>query len=39
MHPWFKGIDWANIAKTKPPFVPEMTDDIDTKYFDDYDEN
>jgi hypothetical protein len=23
-HPFFKKIDWNNISKTKPPFIPEV---------------
>ena len=33
-HPFFKGIDWNNIRKTKAPFIPEIKNDYDTKYFD-----
>ena len=34
-HPFFKGIDWDNIRNTmKPPFVPDIKNDYDTKYFD-----
>ena len=33
-HPFFKGIDWENIRNTmKPPFVPDLKNDYDTKYF------
>ena len=33
-HPFFKGIDWENIRDTmKPPFIPEIQNDYDTKYF------
>lgn len=39
MHSWFKGVKWNDIKKMKPPFIPEVKDEIDTKYFDDYDEN
>jgi serine/threonine kinase 38 len=35
VHPFFKGIDWENIRNTmKPPFIPEIENDYDTKYFD-----
>ncbi len=33
-HPFFKGIDWDNIRNTlKPPFIPELDNDYDTRYF------
>ncbi|CAG8437792.1 15524_t:CDS:2 [Dentiscutata heterogama] len=34
-HPWFKGVDWDNLHKMKPPFVPRLKDEIDTRYFED----
>jgi len=38
-HPFFNGIDWENIRTTmKPPFVPELKNDYDTKYFETFDE-
>ena len=35
-HPFFKGVDWdkALNKEYKPPFVPELSDDLDLKYFD-----
>jgi len=33
-HPFFKDVDWEHIRETmKPPFVPEIKNDYDTKYF------
>ena len=32
-HPFFKGVDWDNIRSTKAPFIPELENDYDTKYF------
>ena len=33
-HPFFKGVDWDNIRNTmKPPFIPDLKNDFDTKYF------
>ena len=32
-HPFFKGIDWENIRKTVPPFIPELKNDYDVSYF------
>lgn len=35
-HPFFKNIDWEAIynKKIKPPFIPRITSDSDTKYID-----
>lgn len=33
-HPWFKNIDWTQIHKKKPPFIPKVKDWEDTRYFD-----
>lgn len=38
-HPWFKGIDWQNMRKMTPPFIPDLKAQTDTKYFDEYTEN
>ena len=32
-HPFFKGVDWENIRKTVPPFIPELKNDYDVSYF------
>ena len=33
-HPFFNGIDWENIRTImKPPFIPDIKNDADTKYF------
>lgn len=37
-HPFFKGIDWMNVRKLKAPFIPEIKNDWDTKYFDKFEE-
>jgi protein-serine/threonine kinase len=34
-HPWFKGIDFHTIHLQTPPFVPELRDPTDTRYFED----
>ena len=34
-HPFFKGIDWDNIGELKPPFVPQVENEIDTTFFSD----
>ena len=35
-HPFFKNIDWVSIynKKIKPPFIPKISSDTDTKYID-----
>lgn len=33
MHPWFTGVDWTDLARTKAAFVPVLDDDTDTSYF------
>ncbi|KAJ9511298.1 hypothetical protein QJQ45_017100, partial [Haematococcus lacustris] len=33
MHPWFKDVDWTDLARTKAAFVPVVDDDMDTSYF------
>ena len=32
-HPFFKGLDWDNIRNIKAPFIPDIKNDYDTKYF------
>ena len=36
-HPFFKGVDWDNIRNTKAPFIPDIENDYDTKYFEHFD--
>jgi serine/threonine kinase 38 len=39
-HPFFRGIDWNHIKETLvPPFIPEIKNNYDTKYFDDFEED
>ncbi|KAK4702158.1 hypothetical protein P7C70_g4069, partial [Phenoliferia sp. Uapishka_3] len=39
-HPWFRGIDFATLHLQTPPFVPDLSNSSDTKYFeDDIDDN
>ena len=33
-HPFFKGINWSKIREMKPPFIPELENEYDCKYFD-----
>lgn len=35
LHPFFKGVDWHNLGKAKPPFVPKLRGPNDLKYFED----
>lgn len=37
-HPFFKSINWDNIRSITPAFVPSISHDIDTKYFDKFEE-
>ena len=39
-HKWFKGVDWEEVfyRKLKPPIVPKVSYDGDTRNFDDYPE-
>lgn len=32
-HPFFNGVDWANIRRMDSPFVPVLTSITDTSYF------
>ena len=38
IHPYFKGINWKDIRSMKPPFIPKLKDNKDTKYFDKFEE-
>ena len=37
-HPFFKGVEWDNIRYTKAPFIPDLSGDSDTRYFDTFPE-
>ena len=37
-HPFFKSVDWANLRKMKAPFIPDLKNDADSKYFDSFEE-
>ena len=32
-HPFFKGVNWKKIKEMKPPFIPQLKNDYDVKYF------
>eukprot|EP00210_Caulerpa_lentillifera_P000268 g261.t1 len=38
-HPWFKGVHWDKLEnqKTRAPFVPHLSNSLDTSCFDQYD--
>ena len=39
-HPFFKGIDWNHIKQTLiPPLIPDLKNNFDTKYFDEFEED
>ena len=33
LHPWFKGLDWTSLARTKAAFIPAVDSETDTSYF------
>jgi len=33
-HPFFDDLDWENLLRRKSEFVPDLTGDDDTSYFD-----
>ena len=35
-HPFFKNVNWNNIRNTEAPFIPELKNDYDTKYFESF---
>ncbi len=37
-HPFFFGVKWRKLKEMKPPFIPDLKDIKDTKYFDNYEE-
>ena len=41
MHPWFNGLDWSQLLerRVRPPLLPNISNPLDTKNFDEYDEN
>merc|ERR1712173_271179 len=38
-HQFFKSCPWKDLMKMKPPFVPDLSSDVDAKYFDQFEEN
>ena len=37
-HPFFKGVDWDNLRNVKAPFIPDLENEWDNKYFDQFPE-
>lgn len=37
-HPFFEGLDWENLRKSKSPYIPSVTSDISTENFDKFEE-
>ncbi|ANB12566.1 serine/threonine-protein kinase DBF20 [Sugiyamaella lignohabitans] len=35
-HPYFSEVDWDNLRKSNPPFVPQLNSEADAGYFDDF---
>ncbi|GAX76983.1 hypothetical protein CEUSTIGMA_g4430.t1 [Chlamydomonas eustigma] len=33
MHPWFKDVDWSNLARSKAAFIPKLDNELDTSFF------
>ena len=38
LHSFFAGINWKKLRKTTPPFIPKLSSDFDTTYFEIYEE-
>eukprot|EP01001_Neometanema_parovale_P005455 NODE_1906_length_1566_cov_161.097020_g1813_i0.p1 GENE.NODE_1906_length_1566_cov_161.097020_g1813_i0~~NODE_1906_length_1566_cov_161.097020_g1813_i0.p1 ORF type:complete len:419 (-),score=82.13 NODE_1906_length_1566_cov_161.097020_g1813_i0:200-1456(-) len=38
-HPFFKGIDWKNIHTTPAAFQPQLKSEVDTSYFDKFEDS
>lgn len=44
-HPFFQGVDWKNLRKKTPPFIPKVSfinklkDELDTSNFDPFQED
>jgi len=37
-HPFFSKVPWKNLRSMTPPFKPELTSEVETRYFDEFEE-
>lgn len=37
-HPFFEGVDWERLRQLRPPYVPDIRSDTDTRHFDKFEE-
>lgn len=37
-HPWFKSVEWEKLYQMEAAFIPEVTDELDTQNFEDFEE-
>ena len=37
-HPFFRGIDWARLYESTPPYRPPITHELDTQNFEQYED-
>ena len=35
-HPFFKGVNWNKVKDLKVPFIPDLKNELDTRYFDEF---
>lgn len=38
-HPFFKGVDWMRLRQCQAPFVPDLDNELDTRYFDKFNDD
>eukprot|EP01121_Diplochlamys_sp_Union-15-3_P007658 TRINITY_DN1962_c0_g1_i2.p1 TRINITY_DN1962_c0_g1~~TRINITY_DN1962_c0_g1_i2.p1 ORF type:complete len:431 (+),score=77.33 TRINITY_DN1962_c0_g1_i2:369-1661(+) len=38
-HPFFRGVDWKNLRNQKAPWVPELSNNMDCRYFEEFPED
>ena len=37
-HPWFRSVEWEKLYQMEAAFIPEVTDELDTQNFEDFEE-